>query len=81
MVKGEQYVISPNGKHRFYYMKDMTPEEALLIKCFDSRSSLMTDGATDIAHGAAHTAFVDPETPEDAPPRQSIEVRCLVFYE
>lgn len=80
-VKGETYSIAPNEKHRFYYMKDMTPEEVMFIKCFDSRSSLMTEGKTDIAHGAAHTAFVDPQTPEDAPPRQSIEVRCLVFYE
>lgn len=46
MVKGEQYVIAPNGKYRFYYIEDMMPEEALFIKCFDSRSSLMTDGAT-----------------------------------
>lgn len=81
MVNGETYAIAPNDKHRFYYMKDMTPEEAMFIKCFDSRSKMMTDGATDIAHGTPHTAFVDPQTPEDAPPRQSIEVRCLVFYE
>jgi len=28
-----------------------------------------------------HTAFKDEATPKDAPGRQSIEVRCLVFYE
>ncbi|GJJ11674.1 hypothetical protein Clacol_005910 [Clathrus columnatus] len=28
-----------------------------------------------------HTAFVDPTTPEDAPPRESIELRALVFYD
>jgi hypothetical protein len=28
---------------------------------------------------APHTAFVDPTTPADAPPRESIEVRTLVF--
>jgi len=27
-----------------------------------------------------HTAFVDPTTPADAPPRESIEVRTLVFH-
>ena len=80
-VKGETYNVAPNLKHHFYYMKDMLPEEVILLKCFDSRSHTMTDGKTSIAHGTAHTAFVDPQTPVDAPGRQSIEVRCLVFYE
>jgi hypothetical protein len=29
---------------------------------------------------APHTAFVDPTTPADAPLRESIEVRTLVFH-
>jgi hypothetical protein len=29
---------------------------------------------------SAHTGFDDPETPTDAPPRESIEVRTLVFF-
>lgn len=28
----------------------------------------------------AHTAFIDPTTPPDAPKRQSIELRALLFY-
>ncbi|KAJ5885055.1 hypothetical protein N7495_009565 [Penicillium taxi] len=80
-VKGETYLLTPHDSHRWFYVKDMTPEEALLIKCFDSRSSLMTDGQTDIAHATGHTAFIDPQTPAASPARQSIEVRCLVFYE
>ncbi|KAF9885586.1 hypothetical protein FE257_012792 [Aspergillus nanangensis] len=79
--KGETYAVSPSEDHRFYYVKDMRPEEVMFIKCFDSRSHTMTGGKTDIAHGAGHTAFVDPQTPQSAPGRQSIEVRCLVFYE
>ncbi|KFY05340.1 hypothetical protein O988_00076 [Pseudogymnoascus sp. VKM F-3808] len=79
-VTGEQYVIAPNEKHRFHYYKDMTPDMAMFIKCFDSESVLMT-GRGEIAHGSGHTAFIDPQTPKDAPGRQSIEVRCLVFYE
>ena len=45
----------------------------LLLKCFDSN----TDGR---ARFAPHTAFVDPTTPPDAPPRESIELRTLVFH-
>ncbi|KAJ5788166.1 hypothetical protein N7457_003156 [Penicillium paradoxum] len=80
-VKGETYAIAPNEGHRFFYAKDMTPEEVMFIKCFDSRSHTMTEGKTDIAHGSGHTAFEDPQTPAGSPGRQSIEVRCLVFYE
>ncbi|EHY60876.1 hypothetical protein HRR83_000644 [Exophiala dermatitidis] len=80
-VKGETYAIAPNENHRFYYQKDMTPDEAMFIKCFDSFSQANPGGRPGLADCTPHTAFVDPETPADAPGRQSIEVRCLVFYE
>lgn len=79
-VKGETYSVAPNDKHTFYYAKDMTPEEVMLIKCFDSKSEVHEGGKHGIAGYTPHTAFVDPNTPKDAPGRQSIEVRCLVFY-
>jgi hypothetical protein len=28
-----------------------------------------------------HTAFTDPASPPDAPPRRSIEVRAIAFYD
>ena len=51
----------------------MTADEILLLKCFDFN----TDGQ---ARFAPHTAFADPTTPPDAPPRESIELRTLVFH-
>ena len=80
-VKGETYIVAPNETHKFYYVKDMTPDEIMLIKCFDSHGHSLPNGVKGIARYTPHTAFVDPETPEDAPGRQSIEVRCLVFYD
>ncbi|KAF2255186.1 hypothetical protein BU26DRAFT_527983 [Trematosphaeria pertusa] len=80
-VKGETLSIAPNDKHQFYYMKDMTPDEVMLLKCFDSWGEGMRDGVKGLALRTPHTAFVDPQTPADAPGRQSIEVRCLIFYE
>jgi hypothetical protein len=87
-VKGETFGVAPNPKHGFHYYKDMTPDEAMFIKCFDSRSEWMNlpgwgngEGVKGISHGTPHTAFIDPQTPADAKGRQSIEVRCLVFYE
>ena len=70
---GETYQVIYNPAHRWFYVPEMQTDEALLLKCFDSR----TDGT---ARFAPHTAFADPTTPVDAPPRQSIEVRTLVFH-
>jgi len=80
-VKGETFAVRPNEDHKFYYMKDMTPQEAMFIKCFDSRGQGLPNGMDGLARCTPHTAFVDPQTPENAPGRQSIEVRCLVFYD
>ncbi|KAJ0104267.1 methyltransferase [Diaporthe amygdali] len=79
-VRGETYSIAPNEKHKFWYMKDMTPDEAMFIKCFDSGSQGQPNGQHGVAALTPHTAFIDPNTPSDAKGRQSIEVRCLVFY-
>jgi hypothetical protein len=70
---GETYSVKFNPDHRWFYFPEMTADEALLLKCYDSA----TDGR---ARFAPHTAFVDPTTPVDAPPRESIELRTLVFH-
>ncbi len=72
-VKHEIYLFNFNSHHRWFYFPAMRTDEALLLKCFDS----MTDGR---ARFTAHTAFDDPTTPPDAPARESIEVRALVFF-
>lgn len=79
-VKGETYGVAPSDDHKFFYMKDMTPDEVMFIKCFDSHSQNV-GGKQGLAGLTPHTAFVDPNSPADAPGRQSIEVRCLVFYD
>lgn len=45
--------------------------------------SLSSDSVTDgsVAVLTPHTSFADPTTPPDALPRQSIELRTLVFYD
>ena len=55
----------------WYYAPRMTPDEALLIKGWDS----LEDGR---ARFAPHGAFDLPDTPAGAAPRESIEVRTLV---
>jgi hypothetical protein len=70
---GELELVSWNPSHRWYYYPAMTTDEALLIKTFDSA----TDGR---ATRSIHSAFDNPLAPGDAPPRESIESRLLVFF-
>jgi hypothetical protein len=71
---GETYQVLYSDAHRWFYVPGMLAEEALLLKCYDS----LKDGR---ARFAPHTAFTDPTTPPDASPRESIEIRSLVFHE
>ena len=70
---GETYAVKPNPKHQWYFKHAQKPSEPLFIKCYDS----LNDGR---ARRIPHTSFVDPAY-ENEPPRESIEVRTLVFYD
>ncbi|KAK1509175.1 uncharacterized protein CCOS01_15691 [Colletotrichum costaricense] len=70
---GEPCTILPNSRHRWYYKSFQTPEEVMLIKCYDWKA----DGR---ARRVPHAAFTDAEM-VDKDPRQSIEVRVLIFHE
>ena len=62
-----------NPAHRWAYFPRMAMDEVALIKTYDSAR----DGRTRFT---IHTAFTDPMSAADAPPRQSIETRCFVFF-
>ena len=70
---GELQVALHNSGQRWYYYPEMQMDEALLFKTFDSE----TDGRTRFT---IHSSFEDPDAPLDAPPRESLETRCLVFF-
>jgi len=57
--------------HQWYWVPHMQPWEVLAFKLFDSDSKA-------VQH-TAHSAFHDPNTPPDAAPRQSIEVRTISY--
>jgi hypothetical protein len=73
--RGETYRVKYSSMHRWKYLKGMTPDEIVLIKCFDSAQD------KDVSIFTPHTAFQDPSMPEGSPPRESIELRALVFYD
>lgn len=70
---GEIYLVTHRPDHRWWYAPAMERHEVLVFKQYDS--------ATDVARFTPHAAFEHPDAPSDAPPRQSIEVRCLVTYD
>jgi hypothetical protein len=71
---GEIYGLTYNPAHRWYYAPAMQADEALLLKCFDS----LKDGR---ARFMPHTSFADPNAPANMLPRESIELRTLVFFD
>ncbi|EIW79806.1 hypothetical protein CONPUDRAFT_166506 [Coniophora puteana RWD-64-598 SS2] len=73
---GSIYYVRHNAAHRWYYLADQTVDEVVIFKCFDSADGTEGDVA---ARVAPHAAFKDASSPADAPERQSIEVRALVF--
>lgn len=70
--KGEFFLARYNATHRWFYFPVMQPDEVLIFKGFDSDSTK--------ASFTLHSAFENPEMPDDAPPRQSIEVRTFAIF-
>ncbi|KAL4897288.1 putative methyltransferase [Aspergillus ambiguus] len=68
---GETMAVRYNPAQRWMYLSAMRDHERLLLKCSDT-----ADG---VGKSVPHTAFWHPRTPEGAAPRESIEVRALVF--
>jgi hypothetical protein len=70
---GEIYYTAHSSGQRWFYFSRMQPNEAMLLKCFDSAH----DGRT---RYTAHTGFANPHAPAETPPRESIEVRTLLYF-
>ncbi|HEY0964161.1 MAG TPA: CmcJ/NvfI family oxidoreductase [Pseudomonadales bacterium] len=65
--------LSYNPNHRWYYVPKMRPDEVFAFKLYDSDPSR--------PQWTGHTAFNDPDTADDAPPRQSMEIRTVSFID
>ncbi|WP_305097725.1 CmcJ/NvfI family oxidoreductase [Croceibacterium aestuarii] len=65
------YNLAYAPDHRWCWVPHMQPWEALVFKLFDSDP--------DAVQFTAHSAFEDPNTPPDAAPRQSIELRTIAY--
>ncbi len=85
---GENYFAKYNPNHNWWFYPKMNRSEALLIKQWDSKGGLArTKGEQSDADFpdspstfSFHSAFKEPSTPDDAPDRWSMEVRCIVLF-
>jgi len=68
----EIYQSSHNPGHRWFYFPKMHKKEVLMFKTYDS--------AMDPFMPTLHSAFDDPNCPEEVSLRESIEVRVMCFY-
>jgi len=69
---GQIYSVRYNPGHRWYYAKDMQPNEVWVFKGYDSLAG--------VARFTPHTGFNNPDCPPKFLPRESIEVRTVVVY-
>ncbi|MGY8956829.1 MAG: CmcJ/NvfI family oxidoreductase [Alphaproteobacteria bacterium] len=71
---GQTRHASYNAANSWFYFPQMTREEAILIKNYDT----ITDGR---ARYAPHTSFADPTSSATALPRESLETRVFAFFD
>ena len=81
--------VLPNAFHKWYYLGKQRPDEVLLMKMFDSALETNAKCKTSrsdskswpltFGKGCPHAAFSMTPTGGDIRPRESIEVRYLVF--
>ena len=71
---GEVYHIAYDPSHVWYWFPKMERNEAMVFKVFDTDPNVPT-------RFTAHSAFDDPGTPPNAPPRESIETRTFAFWD
>ncbi len=82
---GENYFARHAKTHRWSFYSALTRDEVLVLKQWDSEGTLASSGGEsgdgdDTSTFSFHSAFEDPSTPDGAPDRWSIEVRCVALW-
>jgi hypothetical protein len=73
VIRALSEAYRPNPRHRWYYFRDMTPDEVVIFKTYDSDRSR--------CRAVAHTAFTAPDCPPGTAPRQSLEARVVAVFD
>lgn len=89
---GETYSLKYTPKQVWWYWSEMTVDDVVFLKCYDSasvalskvkesRADVLESELREVAGMAPHTAFLHEEGAKKNIKRHSIEVRALVFYD
>ncbi|PYH42538.1 putative methyltransferase [Aspergillus saccharolyticus JOP 1030-1] len=68
---GETMSVQYTPRQRWLYWSHVDDDERILLQCADNQEGAVAR--------VPHAAFIHPRSPADAKPRESIEVRALVF--
>jgi len=66
----ENYLVHYSPRQSWWYLSKQLPSELLVFRQYDSLSR----------PPVAHAAFMNPNSPSTAPPRESVEVRAIVYF-
>jgi hypothetical protein len=69
----DSYLVRYSPTHRWVYYADMHRDEALIFKTYDSDPGQPCH--------CPHSAFDDPSCPRGVPPRMSIEIRAIAYFD
>ncbi|PVH72728.1 hypothetical protein DL98DRAFT_432673, partial [Cadophora sp. DSE1049] len=69
---GESFYLRPNDTHKWFYLSKQQPDEALIMKMFDSQESAK-------AKFCPHASFRMPNGIQGTRPRRTIEAHVMVF--
>jgi len=76
----DQMGLKYSPKQEWFYYSKMTDDEVLAFKQFEFwHTDIDVKRENFPVRGCFHTAFQDPNTPENSPPRKSTEFRVTVF--
>jgi len=86
---GENYYAKHSENHQWFFYPEMTRDEALLIKQWDSGGELSRSNGTRADNAqpggsstfSFHSAFSDSSVVAKTPDRWSIEVRCAALFD
>ena len=75
---GYTYSVEYNPNQKWYYWPQMTPQEALIFKTFDSEVPAPEGGPH---YTTPHAGIIDLASNDnkDLPPRESVEIRTIVI--
>lgn len=71
----ECFLARSSPQHKWYWIDNHMPEEALILRFFDSDKKNANHAAGGVLHSGVELPGIDQEEP-----RESLEIRCLCIW-